>query len=358
MKKLLLLITLSLSFQFIDAQVLMNDDFNSLNTGNVSTEITGSVAGQGGYFLFSSNGGTATSPTTSTNAGVSNSQIVATGNASKGILLEGPNGNFGSRFVWKDGLPALWSARTANNNIIELEIDINPGAGTTTSKNVFGVYIYNAAFDKVLVGFTVSAATRELFLVCYSTPAPDPADNWSYSLAAAPGIQLPANTFSRIGISYNLTTGQARIKAPGIAAAGLTLAGSSAGTAPAEIDFLSFSGSTTAAPNTLSTTMVMDNLTVRASATDTLLDNATFESETTIFSVSPNPAKDLITISNTENISVNSISITDLNGRIVKQNTYSNVTNVQVNISDLSSGVYMMNITSDKGSVTKKIIKN
>jgi hypothetical protein len=80
----------------------------------------------------------------------------------------------------------------------------------------------------------------QLFLVCYSTPAPDPVDNWSYSLAAAPGIQLPANTFSRIGISYNVTTGQTRIKAPGIAAAGLTLAGSSTGTAPAEIDFLSF----------------------------------------------------------------------------------------------------------------------
>ncbi|WP_407934909.1 T9SS type A sorting domain-containing protein, partial [Flavobacterium lindanitolerans] len=30
----------------------------------------------------------------------------------------------------------------------------------------------------------------------------------------------------------------------------------------------------------------------------------------------------------------------------------------QVNISDLSAGVYMMNINSDQGSVTKKIIKN
>jgi hypothetical protein len=161
MKKLLLLITLSLSFQFIDAQVLMTDDFNSLNIGNVTTEITGEVAGQGGYFLFSSNG----TPTTSTNAGVTNSQIVSTGNASKGFQLQGPNGSAGSRFAWKNGLPTLWSARTTSNNIIELEIDINPGAGTTTSKNVFGVYIYNAAFDKVLVGFTVSAATRELFLV-------------------------------------------------------------------------------------------------------------------------------------------------------------------------------------------------
>jgi hypothetical protein len=78
----------------------------------------------------------------------------------------------------------------------------------------------------------------------------------------------------------------------------------------------------------------------------------------TKFSLTPNPAKDYITISNSENILLNSISITDLNGRIVKQNSYSNVTNVQVNISDLASGVYMMNITSDKGSVTKKIIKN
>jgi hypothetical protein len=76
------------------------------------------------------------------------------------------------------------------------------------------------------------------------------------------------------------------------------------------------------------------------------------------FSISPNPANDFITVSNADNISVNAISITDLNGRVVKQNTYSNVTNVQVNVSDLASGVYMMSISSDKASVTKKIIKN
>ena len=357
MKKLLLLSLFILPL-FTNAQVLLTENFNTLNVGNISTETAGSVAGQGGYYLFSSNGGTTTLPSTSTNAGVSNSQIVSTGNASNGIQLEGPNGDKGSRFVWKDGLPALWTARTANNNIIELEIDINPGAGTSTSKNTFGAYIFNAAGDRVLAGFTVRAATRELFLVAYSTPTGNPVDSYSYSLAAAPGIVLPANTFSRIGISYNVTTGQTRIKAPGIVAAGLALTGSSANTAPAEVDFVAFSGGTTTDPNTTSATMVMDNLTVRASATDTLLDNATFDSETTIFSVSPNPANDFITVSNSENIFVNAISITDLNGRVVKQNSFSNLSNVQVNISDLSSGVYMINISSDKGSVTKKIIKN
>jgi hypothetical protein len=76
------------------------------------------------------------------------------------------------------------------------------------------------------------------------------------------------------------------------------------------------------------------------------------------FSVSPNPANDFINISNADNTSVNAISITDLNGRVVKQNKYSNVTNVQVNVFDLASGVYMMSISSDKGVVTKKIIKS
>ena len=110
--------------------------------------------------------------------------------------------------------------------------------------------------------------------------------------------------------------------------------------------------------NTSAATILIDNFVTRFSATDTLLQNDTFDVATTNFSVSPNPANDFVTISNSENISVNSISMTDLNGRVVKQNSYSNVSEVQVNISDLASGVYMMNIKSDKGSVTKKIIKN
>ncbi len=353
MKKLLLL-SLFIFPLFSNAQVLLTENFNSLNVGNISNETTGAVAGQGSYYLFSSNG---TPPTTTTNAGVTNAQIVASGNASKGILLEGPNGDLGSRFVWKDGLSTLWSSRTTGNEIIELELDINPGAGTSTSRNTFGAYIFNAAGDRVLAGFTVRAATRELFLVAYSTPTGNPVGSYSYSLAAAPGIQLHANTVSRIGISYNVTTRLVTIKAPGLAT-GATVTGSSTATPPAEVDFIAFSGNTTAAPNSAAATMVMDNLSLKATATDSLLDNATFDSATTSFSVSPNPANDFITVSNSENILVNSISITDLNGRVVKQNSFTDVTNVQVNISDLSSGVYMMNITSDKGSVTKKIIKN
>jgi hypothetical protein len=76
------------------------------------------------------------------------------------------------------------------------------------------------------------------------------------------------------------------------------------------------------------------------------------------FVVSPNPASSFVNISNTENATINAVSISDLNGRTIKQIKLNNVSETQINISDLSAGVYMMNISSDQGSVTKKIIKN
>lgn len=97
--------------------------------------------------------------------------------------------------------------------------------------------------------------------------------------------------------------------------------------------------------------LVIDNFAV----TQTLSVNEFLNSK---FSVSPNPANDFISISNAENILVSGISITDLNGRVVKQNTYNNVSDIQVNVSDLASGMYMINIVSDKGALTKKIVKN
>ena len=89
-----------------------------------------------------------------------------------------------------------------------------------------------------------------------------------------------------------------------------------------------------------------------------MLENDNFDIAASKFSVSPNPANDFINISNSDNILVSGISITDLNGRVVKQNSYVNISDIQVNVSDLASGMYMMTITSDKVTFTKKIVKN
>ena len=76
------------------------------------------------------------------------------------------------------------------------------------------------------------------------------------------------------------------------------------------------------------------------------------------FTVFPNPIENVIYVSNDKNFSFNAISLTDVNGRIVKAETFKNVTNAEMNVADLAAGIYLMKITSDEGSITKKIIKN
>lgn len=77
---------------------------------------------------------------------------------------------------------------------------------------------------------------------------------------------------------------------------------------------------------------------------------------TTNFNIFPNPAKDFINISSKNNTTVNSIQITDVNGRIVKNKEVNGIENTQVSISDLTSGIYFVTVVADNGSGTTKII--
>ena len=76
------------------------------------------------------------------------------------------------------------------------------------------------------------------------------------------------------------------------------------------------------------------------------------------FNMYPNPVSSVVNVSNNENIVLNAISISDINGRTVKQVNTANVSEAQINVSDLSSGIYFMNIATDSGSAVKKFIKN
>lgn len=75
------------------------------------------------------------------------------------------------------------------------------------------------------------------------------------------------------------------------------------------------------------------------------------------FSVFPNPTTGIINVANADAL-VNNVAIVDINGRTVKTANFAGVSEASVNISDLASGVYMMTISSDKGTTTKKIVKN
>jgi hypothetical protein len=71
------------------------------------------------------------------------------------------------------------------------------------------------------------------------------------------------------------------------------------------------------------------------------------------FDIYPNPTSNVLNISNTNNIEIKNISISDLNGRVIK-----NVNGVtSINVSDLNEGVYFVSIETTEGKSTKKFIK-
>lgn len=76
------------------------------------------------------------------------------------------------------------------------------------------------------------------------------------------------------------------------------------------------------------------------------------------FKTFPNPVNDMITISNVNNILLSEVRLTDVNGRTIKTINANNVSEIQINLSDLTSGVYFLNINSDSGKAVKKIVKN
>lgn len=342
MKKILLSLSLVVSLG-ASAQVLDSNDFSTLNIGNIGTDQTGTTPGQGGFYTI--------------NGVATDFQIVAD-NATHGNVLQltGSSNNTGSRYIWQNGLADSWEFREEGNNIIEGEFDFFTGPATT-SKNNMSFFIFNAAGTDVLAGLTFQADTKIIQGVAYydaTAQTGGVVGTYNFRLGTT-NVVLAANTWVRIGCSFNKTTGEVRWKGPGFN--GFVM-GAGTGTDPSEADFVAAPNYAATPANAVASSVKFDNYRLRAVSVDGLLAVSNNETAVAAISVYPNPVNDIINVVNTQNVNVNSITVTDLNGRIVKEAKYSNTSNVQMNVSDLSSGVYMMNIQSDKGSSVKKIVKN
>ena len=74
------------------------------------------------------------------------------------------------------------------------------------------------------------------------------------------------------------------------------------------------------------------------------------------FSVYPNPTNGILNI--TSKSEIWSIDIMDINGRVLKEFQFSNPTsNPKINLSEIANGIYFLNIESNQGSDTIKVVK-
>jgi Secretion system C-terminal sorting domain len=74
------------------------------------------------------------------------------------------------------------------------------------------------------------------------------------------------------------------------------------------------------------------------------------------FKVYPNPATNVVNVVAKSGTTINQVEVTDINGRVVKAVTPKALTS-EINITELTSGVYFVKVASDLGSGTTKIVK-
>ncbi len=97
--------------------------------------------------------------------------------------------------------------------------------------------------------------------------------------------------------------------------------------------------------------VIFDNVVVTSSA-----PGSTDNFDKLGLNVFPNPVNDIVNITSPE-ANIEAITITDLNGRTVKSFNFTNVAETTVDASDLSSGIYLLNITANGTVATQKIVK-
>ena len=351
MKKLLLLFISSIAFTSQAQQELFfTEDCQALTIGNVASDLTGTTAGQGNWYTFTA--------TNAVPAGTNSDYQVVNDAASSSQVFQvsGSSGATGSRYLSQD-ISANWTNRVSGNDIVQLEYDFYTGSGVTTSMNTFRTYIYNSDGTAV-AGYLYNPATLTLSGWAYydnTATVGGVVGYYTFNLISG-GLVLTADTWYKLGVAYDYNTGDIKWKDDaGNFYTGVTAA--IAGVDITEFDFAVSSGSVTGgAQNTASNNFLVDNIKVTSDSVESLLGIDTNSASATKFLVYPNPTKNVVNITNSSS-QISTIEITDLNGRVVKQNNFSNTTDAQINISDLSTGVYMMKIISDNGTTTKKIIK-
>src|SRR5690606_10806323 len=84
---------------------------------------------------------------------------------------------------------------------------------------------------------------------------------------------------------------------------------------------------------------------------------STNEQLATKFNMYPNPATNVVNITNSENMQVQKITIYDISGKQLSTQSFNGGTQIQLNVANLASGTYMLHLQTNEGTAVKKLVK-
>ncbi len=333
-KQVLFVATLLFATQLTTAQVLYSENFDNLTLGNVGTDFTGATPGQGGWYTYSR------ADNVPSDAGNNYFKIVSEPNKGK-VLQTTALPSIGSNYLLKSGIDNLWNNRNQGNNVLKVTYDFFTGPNSSFSGPNKGFYIVkNSDFNNIVSNYMALLTYVPLNGGMNLGPTP-------FNLPQSQYPKLQPNTWYTLTFYIDYTNQKIYFSIPSL---GFIVVHTSQNQIPTAVSIvLQHSTSTVMASD-----YKWDNFVI--SAVNTVpLNTKDFVSEK--FNLYPNPAKNVVNITNTENIAIEKITVFDVNGKLIDAKIFGKESNVTLDVSNYAAGTYLLHIETTEGIAVKKVVK-
>jgi hypothetical protein len=318
----------------IKAQVLFNEDFDSYPAGHLNTDYTNTTPGQGGWYVSKGTNNLNGGAIVVAEAGKGNVLYMAT--TSNTTLVQSVNFHqpYGS---------IVWSNRTAGNNIFKFEYEVYTDGTFNTGGTVAGTNAFSA-YGFAGVNLRIANSSEIVALHQYNQSG----GSQSITLQNYNNAVFPYKMWLKVEVFVDYNTNNAYYYIPT-----LNLQKTAKFThnkVPEGLDF--------AAGSLKSASIVKyDNIKLTAIQTLPSYILSTNEQLATKFNLYPNPATNVVNITNAENMVVQQVIIYDINGKQLSKQNFNNVSGIQLNVENLASGTYMLHVETEQGTAVKKLVK-
>jgi|SRR5690554_67225 len=334
------------------AQVLYTEDFESYNTGTFSNDLTGATQAQGGWYTLST-GAPIGHITT-----VNDYKIVSDPNKGNVLQIVEENSSFtgGHCSVYRTDINTYWQQRTPGNNVLKLAFDIYTDTDDNDVTEIFTIALYNE--KELLTNFEYRNGNNFRGGYVYL-----PNRGVIYPYGGANGqLQIknfPSESWVSVELYIDYDNDQVYFSVPslnytivGDTKFPLFLTGGDHDDNPVKLEIMNTYGGAIKVPPQ---GRKIDNINLSAQNTVPALNINEFVSEK--FNIFPNPATDLVTITNNESIGIEKVSVYDSTGKIVKSQKGKKENEILLNTEDLNSGTYFLHIVTSDGTGIKKLVK-
>lgn len=345
MKKNLFIIFSLLFVNYINSQVLYTENFDNHSVGNLGTNTTGAIPGQWGWLTYSQNT-------------QSNSFFTIVNETGRGKVLDISTGLTSAEgfMAVKTNLSPLINNRNAGNNVLMFEIDYY--TGSKQASNAAGnISVIN------IVG-NGSVVTHPLYLTSIGINKTN-GEISATSFVFKDHYYLPFNTWIKFVFYLDYANRKVYHEIPYLNRVFVT-------------DFLKNETSTNLiqdfAPNSILLRVGVESginepqiytrnrydnikITALAQVPPTIVTLSTNEQLSAKFNIYPNPAINVVTITNNENMAVQQVTVYDISGKQLSMQSFNNEAEIQLNVEHLASGTYLLYLQTTEGIAVKKLVK-